>query len=151
LSAFGSVLGFNRPLDAAAAEVLVEPERFVEAIVAPSFEPAALDILTTRPKWKANVRLLAVGPPDAPVGRWQLREIEGGMLLQEADSLADPESEWQVVTDSALDERLWEDLRFAWAIVRHVKSNAIVVARDRALGGAGAGQMSRVDSVQIAL
>ena len=61
MSAFGSVLGFNVPVDAAAAEFLAEPGRFVEAIVAPEFEPAAFEILTTKPKWKANVRLLAVG------------------------------------------------------------------------------------------
>jgi phosphoribosylaminoimidazolecarboxamide formyltransferase/IMP cyclohydrolase len=151
LSAFGSVLGFNRVVDAATAEVLAEPGRFVEAIVAPDFDPKALEILTTKPKWKANVRLMKVGALDAPPAHWQLRQIEGGMLVQEADSDADPESEWQVVTRKQPQAEQWDELRFAWAIVRHVKSNAIVVARDRALLGVGAGQMSRVDSVEIAL
>ncbi|HEX3727241.1 MAG TPA: bifunctional phosphoribosylaminoimidazolecarboxamide formyltransferase/IMP cyclohydrolase [Pirellulales bacterium] len=150
-SAFGSVLGFNRSLDAATAEVLAEPERFIEAIVAPDFDPEALEILTTRPKWKANVRLMKVGPLDAPTTHWQLRQIEGGMLVQQSDLAADPESEWQVATSTAPTDHQWADLRFAWAVVRHVKSNAIVLAHDRTLLGTGAGQMSRVDSVEIAI
>ena len=150
-SAFGSVLGFNRPFDAATADVLAEPERFVEAIVAPDFDAEALEILTTRPKWKANVRLMKVGSLDAPPAGWQLRQIEGGMLVQEADTQADPQSEWRVVTAREPTREQWDDLRFAWAIVRHVKSNAIVLAADRTLVGTGAGQMSRVDSVEIAI
>ncbi len=94
-SAFGSVLGFNRPLDAATAAVLAEPERFVEAIVAPDFDAEALEILTTRPKWKASVRLMKAGSLDAPPAGWQLRQIEGGMLVQQADTQADPQSEWR--------------------------------------------------------
>jgi phosphoribosylaminoimidazolecarboxamide formyltransferase/IMP cyclohydrolase len=151
LSAFGSVLGFNRVLDVASAEVLAEPGRFVEAIVAPDYEPAALEILTTRPKWKANVRLMRVGSLAEPPAEWQLRHIEGGMLAQQADVLPDPETDWKVVTECQPRDAQWADLRFAWAIVRHVKSNAIVLAKDGALIGAGAGQMSRVDSVEIAI
>jgi phosphoribosylaminoimidazolecarboxamide formyltransferase/IMP cyclohydrolase len=151
LSAFGSVLGFNRSVDAATAEVLAEPDRFIEAIVAPDFEPAALEILTTRPKWKANVRLMKVGPLENSLAAWHLRQIEGGMLVQQADSAADVESEWKVVTTAEPRGGQWDDLRFAWTIVRHVKSNAIVAARGQMLLGTGAGQMSRVDSVEIAL
>ncbi len=151
LSAFGSVLGFNRAVDAASAEVLAEPGRFVEAIVAPDFEPAALEILTTRPKWKANVRLMKVGPLDDAQSHWQLRQIEGGVLVQETDTAADPQSEWKVVTSVQPQDDQYADLRFAWAICRHVKSNAIVIAKDRTLLGTGAGQMSRVDSVEIAV
>ena len=151
LSAFGSVLGFNRTVDVASAEVLAEPGRFVEAIVAPDFEPAAFEILTTRPKWKANVRLMKVGPLDDAQSRWQLRQIEGGMLVQEADTAADPESEWNVVTNTQPRDEQYADLRFAWAVCRYVKSNAIVIAKNRTLLGAGAGQMSRVDSVGIAI
>jgi phosphoribosylaminoimidazolecarboxamide formyltransferase / IMP cyclohydrolase len=151
LSAFGSVIGFNRVVDAASAEVLAEPGRFVEAIVAPDFEPAALDVLTTKPKWKANVRLMKVGPLDDAQARWQLRQIEGGMLVQEADTAHDPDSEWKVVTSTQPSDEQYADLRFAWAVCRHVKSNAIVIAKDRTLLGAGAGQMSRVDSVGIAI
>ncbi|HEV3137458.1 MAG TPA: bifunctional phosphoribosylaminoimidazolecarboxamide formyltransferase/IMP cyclohydrolase, partial [Pirellulales bacterium] len=150
-SAFGSVLGFNRVVDAATAEVLAEPDRFVEAIVAPDFDNAALEILTTKPKWKANVRLMKVGPLDRPSAHWQLRQIEGGMLVQESDADVDVESEWKVVSQPQPKTEQWADLRFAWAIVRHVKSNAIVVAANRSLLGVGAGQMSRVDSVEIAI
>ncbi|HVX11727.1 MAG TPA: bifunctional phosphoribosylaminoimidazolecarboxamide formyltransferase/IMP cyclohydrolase [Pirellulales bacterium] len=151
LSAFGSVLGFNRPLDAASAEVLAEPGRFVEAIVAPGFSAEALEILTTRPKWKSNVRLMEVAALEREQPRWDLRRLAGGLLVQEADILADPDDEWRVATRRQPTARERQELRFAWAMVRHVKSNAIVVTKDEMLLGVGAGQMSRVDSVEIAL
>jgi phosphoribosylaminoimidazolecarboxamide formyltransferase/IMP cyclohydrolase len=151
VSAFGSVLGLNRPVDAATAEVLAEPGLFIEAIVAPDFEPEAMEILTTKPKWKASVRLLKVGDLDREPERWVYRCIEGGVLMQGADVLPDPEDEWRVVTEAKPNDEQMADLRFAWAIVRHVKSNAIVVCKDRMLLGAGAGQMSRVDSTEIAV
>jgi phosphoribosylaminoimidazolecarboxamide formyltransferase/IMP cyclohydrolase len=158
LSAFGSVLGLNRPVDAATAQVLTEPGLFVEAILAPDFDPDALTILTTVPKWKANVRLMAAGPIARPAGPgtcaaggWAYRVLDGGLLLQDADVLPDPESEWKVVTECQPAAAQLADLRFAWAMVRHVKSNAIVLAKDRMLLGAGAGQMSRVDSVEISI
>ncbi len=151
LSAFGSVLGLNRTVDAATAQVLTEPGLFVEAILAPDFEPEALTILTTVPKWKANVRLMAAGPIEGPTARLAYRVLDGGLLLQDADVLPDPENEWKVVTDCQPTPAQMADLRFAWAMVRHVKSNAIVLAKGRMLLGAGAGQMSRVDSVEIAV
>jgi phosphoribosylaminoimidazolecarboxamide formyltransferase / IMP cyclohydrolase len=155
-SAFGGVLAFNRSVDAATADVLSAPGLFIEAIVAPDFDPPALDILTSKPKWKTNVRLLAVGPLDKPLAPLACRPLEGGMLVQEADVLPDPEGEWKVVTSvgnalRGVPPELLADLRFAWAIVRHVKSNAIVLAKDTSLVGCGAGQMSRVDSVEIAI
>jgi len=150
-SAFGSVLAMNRAVDAAAAEVLAEPGLFVEAIVAPEFDAEALEILTTRPKWKANVRLLKTGPLPPLSAGWAHRPIEGGMLVQQADVLPDDQSEWKVVTKSKPTDAQMADLRFAWAMVRFVKSNAITVCKDRMLLGAGAGQMSRVDSVEIAI
>ena len=151
LSAFGSVLGLNRPLDAASAEILAAPGLFVEAIVAPDFDPAALEILTTKPKWKANVRLLKVGQLGPSQKQWTYRCLEGGMLMQEADVLPDPEDLWQVVTQTKPTAAQMADLRFAWEIVRHVKSNAIVLCKDCMLLGTGAGQMSRVDSTKIAI
>ncbi|MCX7427633.1 MAG: bifunctional phosphoribosylaminoimidazolecarboxamide formyltransferase/IMP cyclohydrolase [Planctomycetia bacterium] len=151
VSAFGSILGMNRPVDRASAEVLAEPGLFIEAVIAPDFQPDALEILTTKPKWKANVRLMKVGPLPERGPAWAYRVIEGGLLMQEADVLADPEEDWKVVTDARPTDAEMADLRFAWAIVRPVKSNAIVVAKDRMLLGAGAGQMSRVDSVEIAI
>jgi len=151
LSAFGSVLGMNRPVDAETAEVLAEPGLFIEAIIAPDFEPEALTILTTKPKWKANVRLMKVGPLGAPQESWEYRFISGGMLMQRADLLADPEEQWQVATELQPSQSQWADLRFGWSLVRFVKSNAIVLAKDGMLLGAGAGQMSRVDATEIAI
>jgi len=151
LSAFGSVIGLNRVVDADTAEVLTEPGMFIEAIVAPDFEPAAFEILTTKPKWKKNVRLMKVGEIEEGLERWAYRHIDGGLLMQQADTLPDPQEDWKVVTDAKPSEKQMADLRFAWAIVRHVKSNAIVLCKHRMLLGAGAGQMSRVDSVEIAI
>ncbi|MBN1909128.1 MAG: bifunctional phosphoribosylaminoimidazolecarboxamide formyltransferase/IMP cyclohydrolase [Pirellulales bacterium] len=150
-SAYGSVLGMNRPVDAATAEVLAEPGLFVEAIVAPDFLPEALEILTTKPKWKANVRLMKVGPLGEPAAALAYRFLDGGLLVQEADVLPDVETEWTVPTTTKPTKAQMAELRFAWAIVRHVKSNAIAVCKDRMLLGAGAGQMSRVDSVEISI
>lgn len=151
VSAFGSVVGLNRPVDADTAGVLTEPGLFIEAIVAPDFLPEAVEILTTRPTWKSNVRLLKVGDLEREQERWVHRCIEGGMLMQEADVLPDPEDQWKVVTDAKPTDQQMRDLRFAWAIVRHVKSNAIVLCKDQMLLGAGAGQMSRVDATEIAI
>jgi phosphoribosylaminoimidazolecarboxamide formyltransferase/IMP cyclohydrolase len=150
-SAFGGVLAFNRAVDAATADVLAEPGLFIEAIVAPSFDAAALQTLTTKPKWKSNVRLIEVGPLSSPSARVNHRQIEGGMLVQEADVLPDPEADWKVVTTAQPTDVQPADLRFGWNIVRYVKSNAIVLAKSASLIGCGAGQMSRVDSVDIAL
>jgi phosphoribosylaminoimidazolecarboxamide formyltransferase/IMP cyclohydrolase len=151
VSAFGSVLGFNAQVDAPTAEFLAEPDRFVEAIIAPDFTPEAFEILTTRPKWKANVRLLKIGQIEPGRGEFELRQVSGGMLCQTADDLPDDESQWKIVTRAQPTESQTADLRFAWAVCRHVKSNAIVLANERALVGVGAGQMSRVDSVEIAI
>jgi phosphoribosylaminoimidazolecarboxamide formyltransferase / IMP cyclohydrolase len=151
LSAFGSVLGVNRPVDAATAEFLATPGLFVEAIVAPRFNDDALEILKTKPKWKNNVRLMEVGDLDRSQPHWTFRCLDGGMLMQEADVLPDPEDLWKVVTDAKPTEKQVADLRFAWEMVRHVKSNAIVLCKDKMLLGTGAGQMSRVDSVEIAV
>ena len=151
LSAFGSVIGLNRMVDAETAEVLCEPGLFVEAIVAPDFALKALELLTTKPKWRANVRLLKVGNLDRSACGWTYRCLDGGMLMQKADVLPDPEDEWKVVTEPQPDQQQMDDLRFAWEMVRHVKSNAIVLCKQGMLLGAGAGQMSRVDSVKIAI
>jgi phosphoribosylaminoimidazolecarboxamide formyltransferase/IMP cyclohydrolase len=151
LSAFGSVIGINRPVDLASAELLATPGLFVEAIVAPSFNADALEVLTTKPKWGANVRLLHVGSHDIPPSRWGLRPHEGGAKLQETDTQSDPENQWTVVTETKPAQNIWDDIRFAWEIVRHIKSNAIALAKESMLLGAGAGQMSRIDSVEIAI
>ena len=151
VSAFGSIVGLNQNLDAATAEVLTKPGLFIEAIVAPAFDASALEILTTKPKWRKNVRLLEVGELGSLTPNPHYRQIAGGMLLQDDDLSPDDDSEWQAATETKPDETTMQELHFGWAIVRHVKSNAITVSRDQSLCGAGAGQMSRVDSVEIAL
>ncbi len=151
VSAFGSVLGFNRTVDVETAEVLCEPGRFIEAIIAPDFEAGAVGILTTKPKWRDNVRLMQVGRLTEQDPLMAIRFVAGGALVQEADTLPAFHTQWRTMTDVGVSEALWDDIYFAWEMVRHVKSNAIVLARDTALVGVGAGQMSRVDSVEIAI
>lgn len=151
LSAFGSVLGMNRTVDVATAEVLCQPGLFIEAIVAPDFEAAAVGLLTTKPRWRENVRLMQVGRLDEPTPLRQLRFISGGILVQDADNLPSIPLQWETVTDTEVSDPWWDDLAFGWELVRYVKSNAIVLAKDKSLVGVGAGQMSRVDSVEIAI
>ena len=151
LSAFGSVIALNQKVDLDTANFLADGDFFIEAIVAPSFYPEALEILTTRPKWKKNVRLLQVGQLSSPQPRWELRQILGGMLVQDADNQEDNPSQWKIATEQQPDDRLMAELRFGWHMVRFVKSNAITLSKDCALVGVGAGQMSRVDSVEIAI
>jgi len=151
LSAFGGILGFNQHVEADTAEVLCQPGLFIEAIVAPSFSKEALQILSTKPKWRDNVRLMAIGSVQPPAMQLDFRIISGGVLVQEADTLPPANLDWKTVTKAPIADALWDDIAFAWEMVRHVKSNAIVLARDAALVGVGAGQMSRVDSVEIAI
>ncbi len=150
LSAYGSILGVNRVLDKASAEYLAQPGHFIEAIAAVDFTPEALEILTTVPKWKNNVRLMKVGELNA-ASRWAYRPIEDGVLMQEADVQADNSDDWKVVTTATPTSKQREDMAFAWDVCRMVKSNAITVAKDNMLLGAGAGQMNRVGSVEIAI
>ncbi|HVW00538.1 MAG TPA: bifunctional phosphoribosylaminoimidazolecarboxamide formyltransferase/IMP cyclohydrolase [Planctomycetaceae bacterium] len=151
VSAFGGILGFNRPVDLATAEELCLPDRFIEAIIAPAYEPAAIEALTTRPKWKLNVRLLRCPEMNSPrPPSWDSRRVSGGLLVQDRDRPQADEQEWKVVTSRQPTASEWADLRFAWTVCRHVKSNAIVFANAGAVVGVGAGQMSRVDSAYMA-
>jgi phosphoribosylaminoimidazolecarboxamide formyltransferase/IMP cyclohydrolase len=151
VSAFGSVIGFNSIVDTETAEVLCEPGNFIEAIVAPEFSAGAVGVLTTKPKWRENVRLMQVGRLDILGPDLNHRFISGGLLVQEADTVPSAVSSWKTVTEAQAAEELQIDIEFAWDMVRHVKSNAIVLARDTHLVGVGAGQMSRVDSVDFAI
>lgn len=154
VSAFGSILSFNRPLNAAAAEFLCSDGRFVEAIIAPAFDDEAFEILTTRPKWKNNVRLLTCELPSEQSSThtrdWDLRKVSGGLLVQQRDTEPDPQEEWKIVTEQAPSDEQLVNLKFAWTVCKHVKSNAIVFVNERAVVGVGAGQMSRLDSSFIA-
>ncbi len=151
LSAFGSVIGINRPLDAEVAEFLSAGDFFIEAIVAPDFTSEAQNILTTKPKWKKNVRLLKVGELGPAKPAWEYRFLLGGMLVQDADSQPDDETQWKVATKTQPSEAVMNELKFGWSMVRFIKSNAICLSKNQALVGVGAGQMSRVDSVEISI
>ena len=151
VSAFGSILGFNRPVDTETADQLCVPGRFIEAIIAPSYEPAAFEMLTTVPKWKANVRLLecpALLDP-RPISQ-EYRRVTGGLLIQDRDESAEDMSQWKVVTTRGPSASEFADLEFAWLVCKHVKSNAIVYANAGQTISVGAGQMSRFDSSRIA-
>ncbi len=148
VSAFGGVLGFNRTVTAATAEEIVK--NFVEVIIAPDYESAALELFAK----KKNVRVMQMpaleGNP-AKKSRMDIKRIGGGLLIQDIDELTlDPEK-LKVVTKIQPDDTMLEELKFAWTVAKHVKSNAIVYARGQETVGIGAGQMSRVDSVRLAL
>jgi phosphoribosylaminoimidazolecarboxamide formyltransferase/IMP cyclohydrolase len=160
-SAFGGILGFNREVDEATAMQISEPNRFVECIIAPGFSDAAFHVLTTRPSWKKSVRLLRAGGVSpllsaqqgayAPRSPLDYRRVDGGLLVQDRDRGSDDFGQLKVVTQRAPTEEEMHDLRFTWLVCKHVKSNAIVLGKDGMIVGVGAGQMSRVDSVQIAV
>ncbi len=151
ISAFGSVLAFTRPLDLASATFLVEGNRFVEAIIAPDFDEDAFELLTRKPRWGKSVRLLSCGRfgPDTQEQRQiMVKQMSGGFLVQDRDGTC--ETEFEQVSKAAPTAEQLEELAFANRISKHVKSNAIVLTRERMVTGVGAGQMSRVDSVRIA-
>lgn len=154
VSAFGGIVGTNRVIDAATADRMATPGRFLECIIAPGFTAEALEILKTRPSWKNSVRLVSLEASLKPAhglpGGFDWRRIEGGVLLQDWDAVEADDSAWQVATDRQPTAAERRDLAFAWVVCQAVKSNAIVVARDGQLLGTGAGQMSRLDSVRIA-
>ncbi|MCP4170487.1 MAG: bifunctional phosphoribosylaminoimidazolecarboxamide formyltransferase/IMP cyclohydrolase [Fuerstiella sp.] len=150
VSAFGSIIGLNRIVDLATAERLCEPGRFIEAVIAPGYDAAAFALLTTKPKWKKNVRLMETEFSDEGKGAAEYRRVSGGLLVQDRDDLPQTEDDWKVVTDRQPSDDELADLKFAWKVCRHVKSNAIVFAKGGMLLGAGAGQMSRLDSSYIA-
>jgi phosphoribosylaminoimidazolecarboxamide formyltransferase/IMP cyclohydrolase len=148
LSAFGGILAFNRPVDISTARMLMSGERFVECVIAPDYEPAALDALKG---WKKNVRLLKCGPLDGSPQGLDYRRVDGGLLVQTRDLDADDPSTWKCVTKATPTTTQLKTLEFAWIVSKHVKSNSIVLASGSHLVGVGAGQMSRIDSTQIAI
>ncbi len=144
VSAFGGIVALNRPIDAATATAM--SQTFLECIVAPACEPEAQAVLAQ----KANLRVLLLadlrsGPTYLP------KAIAGGFLVQASDNTEDHPSQWRIVTEQKPDADTLEELLFAWRLVKHVKSNAIVVTKNRATLGVGAGQMNRVGSVNIAI
>ena len=145
-SAFGGIIALNRPLTGELASTIVK--RFVEVIIAPSIEEDALDSL----RRKSNIRVLETGAmPERGQRARVMKRIAGGMLVQEADNMVLNPDDLKTVTDREPTEKEMEDLIFAFTVAKHVKSNAIVYAKDLTTVGVGAGQMSRVDSCRIAV
>jgi phosphoribosylaminoimidazolecarboxamide formyltransferase/IMP cyclohydrolase len=164
MSAFGGVIVVNRRVDSEFAESL--GKQFIEVLLAPGFDPEALELL----QGKKNVRLLELADWPASTGftdgvdsgagsaggrsstnALEAKQVVGGVLLQDRDAVTETREEMRVMTEAAPTEAQWSDLLFAWKVCRHVRSNAIVLARDGATVGIGAGQMSRVDSVRLAV
>lgn len=152
-SAFGSIVAVNRRFDRACAELLLQPGLFVEVIAAPAFDPVAVELLTTKPTWKASVRLVEVpaGDPWEPTHGLELRSVAGAILAQRPDDCCDDPATWKVVTKQAPSPELTPVLDFAFTVVRRLTSNAIAVCQGASLVGAGIGQTSRVDATRIAL
>ncbi|NLB47548.1 MAG: bifunctional phosphoribosylaminoimidazolecarboxamide formyltransferase/IMP cyclohydrolase [Microbacteriaceae bacterium] len=144
VSAFGGVIAANRPVTAQMARTV--SEIFTEVIVAPGFEPEAIEILSK----KKNVRLLVL-PGDFEQNPIEMRQVSGGFLLQDADRSFAPASSWQLAAGEAADEAMLAELDFAWRACRAVKSNGILLTQDGASVGVGMGQVNRVDSCRLAV
>jgi phosphoribosylaminoimidazolecarboxamide formyltransferase/IMP cyclohydrolase len=143
-SAFGGIVALNRPIDAATVALMVAGPQ-ADVVIAPGYEPGAVEALQARRK---NTRILeapAPGPESLDV-----RQISGGFLVQAPRHFASTRSDWRVVTKVAPTPEQWADLELAWRICGHVKSNAIVLVKDRQAVGIGAGQQNRVESGEIA-
>lgn len=145
VSIFGGIIAFNREVDAKTASKL--HEIFLEIIIAPSFSTEALEILTA----KKNLRLLTIPFDQAPKAEMKLTTVEGGLLVQEQDRFSLENAEITVPTKRQPTDAEWKALKLGWKVVKHVKSNAIVVASEDMTLGIGAGQMNRVGSAEIAL
>jgi phosphoribosylaminoimidazolecarboxamide formyltransferase/IMP cyclohydrolase len=144
-SIFGGIVAFNREVDAEVAGLL--KPIFLEIVMAPSFTPVALEILCS----KKNLRVLEVDMEGSVDGQKSCVSVNGGLLVQDQDLKTCSLEAGQAVTENRPTEEQMKDLEFVWKIVKHVKSNAIAVGKDRMLYGVGAGQMNRVGSAEIAL
>ena len=150
VAAFGGIVALNRPVDLAAAQEI--SKIFYEVIVAPGYDDKALELL----KQRKDVRIIEMGSQKGGAGKqasskMDFRRVSGGFLMQTPDSLAETTSGWRTVTERESTKKELEDLLFAWKAVKHVKSNAIMLVKDSTVVGMGAGQPSRVVSVEIAL
>src|SRR5919202_245222 len=146
VSAYGGVYVFNRKVDRALAEEL--SKIFVELVFAPGYDEDALEILTQKP----NVRILNDAERRVePIGEHDTRRVRGGLLVQDRNADVELREDMTVVTQRRPSEKEWGDMLFSWKVCKHVRSNAIVIVKDLATAGIGAGQMSRVDSVRIAV
>ena len=150
VSAFGSVVGLNRRVEANLARVLAETGQFLEAVIAPEFDGEAVRILTEKSSWAKSVRLLEAGEFKDAAGEWSVKSVSGGYLLQEIDRGFTELDGLRAVTKRQPNEAELAELKVAWKFCKHVRSNAIALLKNGALVGVGAGQMSRVDSAMIA-
>ena len=146
ISAYGGVMAFNRTVPASVIEAISENKQFVEVMIAPDYEPAALELLAAKP----NLRVLRTGGVRPTAGHYESRSVEGGMLIQESDSIAEDPATFTVPTKRQPTADEMEQLLFAWKVAKSVKSNAILYAKDFVSVGVGAGQMNRVNSARIA-
>ena len=144
-SAYGGVIALNTRVDRAFAEVL--SEQFIEVLLAPGFDEDALEVLQA----KKNVRLLELADWPAPTREVEAKAVIGGQLIQTRDVVSETREQMRVMSAGQPNEQQWQDMLFAWRVCRHVRSNAIVIAAGGATIGIGAGQMSRVDAVRIAI
>ncbi|MBI4568892.1 MAG: bifunctional phosphoribosylaminoimidazolecarboxamide formyltransferase/IMP cyclohydrolase [Planctomycetes bacterium] len=151
LSAYGGVVGTNRPVEASLAEAVTGEGKFFEVMVAPDYSPDAIEILTSRRRWGRNLRVIRAGPIEKTEGLYSMRSVRGGVLIQRRDDGLWDETSLQVVTQETLEGSVKKDLPFAFMVAKHVLSNAVVLARDCQVVGVGAGQASRVDAVRIAV
>jgi phosphoribosylaminoimidazolecarboxamide formyltransferase/IMP cyclohydrolase len=150
-SAFGGVVALNRPLTEAVARRMADPERFLEVVVAPGVEDAAVTALVEGPRWGRSLRVLDAGVASGAPHGFDVRSVDGGLLVQDRDrELVDPEG-GRVATRRRPTPAEEASLLFAMRVVKHVRSNAIVVAKEAQAVGVGAGQMSRVEAVEIAV
>lgn len=145
VSIFGGIIALNREVDAETAEQL--SGIFLEIIIAPSFTEEAIAVLTK----KKNIRLLTISFEQHKQDQWNTVSVEGGLLMQEPDRFGFKDADIRVATDREPTEAEWEAMKLGWAVVKHVKSNAIVVSDDQMTLGVGAGQMNRVGAAGIAL
>ena len=147
VSVFGGIMGFNRTVTTSTAEEIIK--NFVEAIIAPGYEQGALELFAK----KKNVRLmeLPITEGKSAALNWDTKRVSGGLLVQSKDDLLFDPEKLNVVSKRQPDEKEMAALKFAWAVAKHVKSNAIVYSRDTETVGIGAGQMNRVDSARLAV
>jgi len=147
LSAYGGIVGMNVPVTAEAADSMTAPDRFLECVIAPGFEPRALEVLTTRPRWGKSVRILEARA-ERPAR--ECRSIAGGLLVQSPDAFPAASEAFELATARPLSADEERDLRIAIAVAKHARSNAVAIVSGGAMVGVGAGQTSRVASVGIA-
>ncbi len=150
LSAFGGIVAVNRPVDEKTAQIILEKLSFFEIMLAPSFDAGALKAFEARKNLRV-MTLEGLGKSKEIVPGYHLRRVEGGFLVQEFDQAVEDKALYKVVSEKQPDPKLAKEMEFGWKLVKHVKSNAIVLVKDGVSVGVGAGQMNRVGSLVIAI